>query len=128
VVTDNQAGKGARLAEELGRELWAIRDKVEANCLSIDEALDRAERATGGPIVMADVSDNAGIGAPGDSTFLLRRILDRGVKNVVTATYWDPLAVRLSMEAGEGATFDLRIGGKCGPSSGDPVDLKVTVN
>ncbi|MBT5265757.1 MAG: M81 family metallopeptidase, partial [Rhodospirillaceae bacterium] len=28
---------------------------------------------------------------------------------------------------GEGATFDLRVGGKCGLASGDPLDLRVTV-
>jgi microcystin degradation protein MlrC len=31
------------------------------------------------------------------------------------------------MEAGEGAQFDLRLGGKMGPMSGDPLDLRVTV-
>jgi microcystin degradation protein MlrC len=78
--------------------------------------------------VLADVSDNAGGGAPGDSTFILRRILDRGIKSVVSANYWDPIAVRFCIEAGEGASLGLRIGGKCGPESGDPVDLRVTVN
>src|SRR5699024_5781853 len=41
--------------------------------------------------------------------------------------YWDPLAVRICGEAGEGATLDLRVGGKCGVSSGMPVDLRATV-
>ena len=40
---------------------------------------------------------------------------------------WDPVAVRFCLEAGEGATFDLRVGGKCGGASGNPVDLEVTV-
>jgi len=31
------------------------------------------------------------------------------------------------MEAGEGAEFDLRVGGKVGVASGDPVDLRITV-
>jgi microcystin degradation protein MlrC len=37
------------------------------------------------------------------------------------------VAVHLCREAGEGATFDLRIGGKVGPASGAPVDLRITV-
>jgi microcystin degradation protein MlrC len=35
--------------------------------------------------------------------------------------------VQICFEAGVGSTFDLRIGGKCGVASGDPVDLRVTV-
>jgi microcystin degradation protein MlrC len=33
----------------------------------------------------------------------------------------------MCQEGGEGATLDLRIGGKCGPMSGDPVDLRVRI-
>jgi len=77
--------------------------------------------------VIADTADNAGGGAPGDSTFILRRLLERGITNVASGYYWDPVAVRFCMDAGIGATFALRIGGKTGKSSGDPVDLVVTV-
>jgi len=57
----------------------------------------------------------------------LRRALERGTTGLLMGHFWDPLAVRFAVEAGEGATLMLRIGGKCGPSSGDPVDLEVTV-
>jgi microcystin degradation protein MlrC len=33
----------------------------------------------------------------------------------------------MAMDAGVGAQLDLRIGGKVGPMSGDPLDLRVTV-
>ena len=35
--------------------------------------------------------------------------------------------MRICREAGIGATLPLRLGGKCGPMSGDPLDLTVTV-
>ena len=38
-----------------------------------------------------------------------------------------PELIELCAEAGAGATIDLRIGGKLGPTSGDPLDLRVTV-
>src|SRR3546814_9831562 len=44
-----------------------------------------------------------------------------------TALFWDLGAVALCQSAGIGATLNLRIGGKCGPLSGDPLDLRVTV-
>ena len=49
------------------------------------------------------------------------------MRDAASGLYWDPVAVRFCMEAGEGAALDLRIGGKCGPDSGNPVDLAVTV-
>ncbi len=68
-----------------------------------------------------------GGGAPSDATFLLRAILERGMRDVAIGIFWDPIALRICKEAGEGATLDLRLGGKCGPMSGDPLDLRVTV-
>ena len=127
VVADGDAGKAAALAADLGARLWAMREETRPAALAIDEALDRALAAGAGPVVLADVSDNAGGGAPSDSTFILERLIARGVRDVASGLYWDPVAVRFCMEAGEGASLNLRIGGKCGPDSGDPVDLAVTV-
>ena len=104
-----------------------MREAVTARFLTMDEAIDRALAVDGGPVVIADVSDNAGGGAPGDATFFLRRLLDLGIRNAASGYYWDPMAVRACMEAGIGARFVLRVGGKCGVASGDPVDLTVTV-
>ncbi len=127
VIADGDRAKAAALAAQLAREIWALRSQTVTPHDTIDQALDRLPSASGGPLVIADVADNAGGGAPGDSTFILRRILDRGLKDVVSGCYWDPQAVQMCIEAGEGATFELRIGGKCGRASGDPVDLVVTV-
>ena len=77
--------------------------------------------------MLADVADNAGGGAPSDSTAILRRLVERGIRDVATGCYWDRGAVEICRTAGIGATLDLRIGGKLGPASGDPVDLTVTV-
>jgi microcystin degradation protein MlrC len=127
VVTDNRPEHGAALAEQLGRDLFAMRHEATPKYLSIDEALDRALAIEGGPVVLADVSDNSGGGAPGDSTFMLRRILERGIQGAAIGCIWDPIAVSVAKEAGDEAQLDLRIGGKMGKSSGDPVDLNVVV-
>lgn len=127
VVADGDAGKAKAVAKQLGDEIWNLRDQTVAEHLSIDDALDRAVAAAEGPVVLADVSDNAGGGAPSDSTFVLRRIVERNITDVATGLYWDPVAVRFCKEAGEGGHFDLRIGGKCGVASGEPIDLRITV-
>lgn len=127
VIADRDPAKAERLAARLGQVIWELRDKTRQHYDSIDEAIDRALGAQAGPVVLADVADNAGAGAPSDNTAILHRLLERGVTDVATGCYWDPVAVRFCTEAGLGSTFDLRIGGKCGVASGSPVDLRVTV-
>jgi len=125
VVTDGDAALAHSLAERLGREFWELREATRATAMGIDEALDIGPGA--GPVVLADIADNPGGGAPGDSTFILRRLVELGVADVALGALWDLGAVHICKSAGVGAQLDLRIGGKCGPTSGMPVDLRVTV-
>jgi microcystin degradation protein MlrC len=126
-VTDGDASLATRVAQEFGERFWSMRRDASLAGASVEEALDAAAVATDGPIVLADFADNAGGGAPGDSTFLLRAMLERGIDNAVSGTYYDPIAVDTCFEAGEGATIDLRFGGKLGAASGSPIDAPVMV-
>jgi microcystin degradation protein MlrC len=127
VVTDNDLPKAQALADKLMRELWALREATRAKVVSIDEAIDQALAIDGGPVVLGDGADNPGGGATGDSTFVLRRLLERGIGGVVIGAFWDLGAIAICESAGVGAVIDLRLGGKCGPLSGDPIDLRATV-
>jgi len=55
-----------------------MREEVAIPFLALEEALDRGFASDLAPVVIADGSDNPGGGAPGDSTFFLRRLLERG--------------------------------------------------
>lgn len=125
VVTDNDPTLARCVADRLGAEFWSLRDLIGPETVGIDEALDTAPGQ--GPVVLADVADNPGGGAAGDSTFILRRLVERRVANVAIGALWDLGAVHICKSVGVGAQLDLRIGGKCGPASGLPVDLRVTV-
>ncbi|MGE0719243.1 MAG: M81 family metallopeptidase [Alphaproteobacteria bacterium] len=127
VYTDNDPEKAARIAEQLGRELWDMRNDVRPPFLTIDEALDKGVARNQGTVVIADPSDNAGGGAASDSTYLLRRMLERKITDAALGPIWDPVAVRMCFNAGEGTRFALRFGGKIAPTSGDPIDAMVTV-
>jgi len=127
VITDDNPTKAEEVAEQLGQKFFALRHQLDIGSLPLDEALDKALAIDEYPVVVADQSDNAGGGAPSDSTFVLKALLDRGAENVAVAMMWDPIAVKVAMSAGENATLDLRLGGKMGPMSGDPLDLTVTV-
>ncbi len=127
VIADGDIAKAQAVARQLARELWDMRAETVTQHDTIDEAIDHGLSGGGGPVVLADVADNAGGGAPSDNTAILRRLVDRGITDAVIGLFWDPQAVQFCLEAGEGARFLLRIGGKCGPASGAPVDLMATV-
>jgi microcystin degradation protein MlrC len=127
VYADGDRAKAQRLARQLADEVIALRDALTVRYLDVDTALDRALAAEGGPIVLADRSDNPGSGASGDSTFILRRLLERGITDAALGPLWDPIAVRIAFDAGIGARLWLRIGGKTSPMSGDPLDAECTV-
>ena len=127
VVTDNDLAAAQQLADQLGREFYDLREATRSQPLGVDAALDQAMAVAGGPVVLADIADNAGGGAPADSTFILQRVVERGIGNAVLGPFWDLGAVRICCDAGIGAIIELRVGGKCGPVSGWPVDLRVTV-
>ena len=128
VVTDGDEARGLALARELGEEIWATRQQTSARQTTLSEAMDRLAAHEGGrPLVLADIADNAGGGAGSDSTFILQALVQRGIGGVALAPFWDLGAVQVCCEAGVGARLALRVGGKLGPLSGDPVDLRVTV-
>ena len=77
--------------------------------------------------MIADTTDNAGGGAPSDNTTFIHRLIARGVQGAAVAPIWDPIAVRLAFDAGEGAKLPFRFGGKTAKASGPPVDAEVEV-
>ena len=127
VCCDGAIERADSLARALAREFFALRDEIVTPALSMDAAIEQALAEKRGPVVIADTADNPGGGAPGDSTYLLRRIIERGLDNVGVGMIYDPAAVRFATAAGEGADLELRIGGKLSTLSGDPLDLRVKV-
>lgn len=127
VVTDGDKALADRLATEIGEEFVGMRGRTAPDYLLPDEALVAARGVNGSPVVMADPADNAGGGAPTDNTTILRTMIAHDVQDAALGPIWDPVAVRLCFDAGQGASFPLRFGGKTGPASGQPVDAMVTV-
>ena len=131
VITDNEPEKGLKLAENVGRMLFEHRHDMRHELLSVEDTLAETKAIIqsnpGKPVVIADSTDNPGGGAPGDSTTLLQALLYHGLRNIAIATIWDPIAAQIAIEAGEGAWLPLRIGGKMGPYSGNPIDVYAEV-
>ena len=117
------------MADEVAERFVALVEHGPVTRLGVAEALDLAlskERA-GGPVIIADSADNPGGGAACDSTFLLRAMIERDVRNAALGMIWDPQAASIAADAGVGSQIPLRIGGKVGPLSGEPVDVLAEV-
>ena len=125
VITDKD--KAGRVATAIGEEFVSMRGKTAPPAVPFEEGISAAVGFNGAPVVLADPADNAGGGAPSDNTTILRRLIERDVQDAAVGPIWDPIAVRLCFDAGEGAAFPLRFGGKIGPTSGQPIDAMVTV-
>jgi microcystin degradation protein MlrC len=126
VATDENSANAEALATELAQRFVHARYSTP-QLVDVNTALDQAESAGPGPVVIADVCDNAGGGAPGDSTFLLDALLRRNIGNAALALLWDPEAVNIATDAGQGAQLSVRIGGKTAVTSGPPLDVLAEV-
>jgi microcystin degradation protein MlrC len=128
VVAEPDQAEVPDLARQIGRQFFAAWGETSGQRRPIDEILDEiAASPEAGSFVIADVADNAGGGAGADSTFILRRLIERGVEDAALAMIWDPIAVDFAYQAGIGNRLTLRLGGKTGPFAGLPVDGVATV-
>jgi microcystin degradation protein MlrC len=123
VATAGDQGLADALADELAAEAWRLRRDFLHTALSPKDAVARALALDGRPVVLADIADNTGGGAGGDTTEVLRELLRVGAKSVTVACLWDPAAAAACVAAGVGGTLTLEVGGKVDPAHGAPLTL-----
>lgn len=88
----------------------------------------REGRQGGGPVIVADYTDAPGGGAYGDSTVLLRAMMEAGLTDAAFGAIFDPKAAAAACDAGEGARLRLAFGGWIDPRfSGTPIEAEVEV-
>ncbi len=123
VCTDADPALAERLADQLAAVAWEHRREFQHSAPSVREAVERARRVDGRPVVLADIADNTGGGAAGDTTEILREILRVGARETTVACIWDPEAVQACRRAGVDSTVTLRVGGKIDPRHGAPIEV-----
>ncbi len=103
-----------------------FRDPLLPASEAVAEAM-RFSRDGAGPVVIADPQDNPGAGGVGDSTGLLRALLDAGARNAALSMLWDPAAAGAAHAAGEGVEVAVSLGGSHPDSGGPSVPVRATV-
>ncbi|MGV3490300.1 MAG: M81 family metallopeptidase [Devosia sp.] len=126
-VADRDPANAQRAAEDFARRFYAIREQATLPFVPMADAIAEAQRPGEKPLLLADTSDQTGGGAPGDTTYMIRALLDAGITDVVYGPLWDPLAVGICMSLGVGARAKLRLGGKFEPHSGPCLDVDAEI-
>lgn len=118
--------RGQAIAEAFMDYAWETRDYRGIDFVPIPEAIARARAAKPGdkPLVIADYTDNPGGGGYGDSTALLKAIVEAQLPRAAFCAICDPEAVLAGQAAGVGRTATIRLGGKTDPAmGGGPLEL-----
>ena len=115
-VSDGQPEIARRAARRVSEAVWKRREgfveEYSGPAEGIEKAVELAATDDDGPVVVAEMNDNPGGGAPADGTPVLRELLDQDVKNAGFAIMQDPEAVEACIEAGVGARVTITVGGK----------------
>ena len=93
------------------------------------DAVQRAQKTglPGAPVVLADTQDNPGAGGNGDTTGILRALIEQNARDAVLGMLIDPACALLAHDAGPGATFAFNLGGKSGVLGDAPFKGEFTV-
>ena len=94
-----------------------VADAEKDFAMELHDAPDAVRRAktrgeAGKPVVMADTQDNPGAGGNGDTTGLLRSLIDQNAQDAVLGMLIDGSSAQRAHEAGQGSTLVFNLGGK----------------
>jgi microcystin degradation protein MlrC len=126
-VTDNDLAGAERIADQLAELCWERRHEQPPEFPSPREAIAQARsaklRRKLGCVVMADASDVVTAGAPGDSTHLLRALLDDAGGLLSYCAVRDPAAAAKLWTNAPGDRVALAIGGTLDPARSKPLPV-----
>ena len=108
VVVTGESAAANNAADELSAAVWASRDAFRPALVSVDDAVAQALRSDG-PIVLAEVADNVGGGAPGNMTELLGALIEADAQGAVAVLH-DPAAAAAAAAEGVGNDVELEAG------------------
>lgn len=108
--------KEKEVASAVERLRGAVADSEKNFAMELHAAPEAVRRAKGRgepgtPVILADTQDNPGAGGNGDTTGLLRSLIDQNAADAVLGMLIDPASAQRAHEAGQGASIGFQLGG-----------------
>jgi microcystin degradation protein MlrC len=105
------------VASAVERLRGAVADSEKEFAIELHAAPDAVRRARslgapGAPVILADTQDNPGAGGNGDTTGLLRCLIEQDARDAVLGMLIDPASAQRAHEAGLGSTVAFALGGR----------------
>jgi microcystin degradation protein MlrC len=99
----------AALSLDLAKRAWGMKERFKRGMMALSDATqlaasvgrDRRRK----PIILADVADNPGGGARGNTTYLLRALKSASARGVIFGVFNDAALAAQAHQLGEGAEF-----------------------
>lgn len=114
-------------ADDIAQKLFARRDAFRTSLPTPAQGLQAALQKPG-LVCVVEPSDNPLSGGIGDTTGLLRVLLDMKIDGeAVFAFLYDPDLVQAAKAVGTGATINAKLGGRIAPHFGAPVEARAEV-
>lgn len=105
-----------------------LRDEFDRTLLTPASAVERAMHIEGeGPVVLADVQDNAGAGASSDTTGILHALANAHVPSALLGMICDADVAATAHARGDGNTLSATLGGKSGIPGDAPFHAEFNV-
>jgi len=129
VIADRDQAAAEAHAQAIANAFWARRRAFATELIPPAEAVRLARAREEGTVILCDSADATTSGSTGDSTAVLRAVLDAAREGAMPAGHIallnvvDPPAVAAAFEAGVGANVTLDVGGLLAPRYFQPVRI-----
>jgi microcystin degradation protein MlrC len=115
-VTDGDEELAARTADRIADAAWSVRAVPHPRSYTAEEAVAQAKKRwlarNTGTLVICDVADAVGAGAPGENTWILKALLSGAPELVSYVPIRDAQAAQAAWGKAPGETVTVTVGGK----------------
>ncbi|ESX29586.1 Microcystin LR degradation protein MlrC [Mesorhizobium sp. LSHC440B00] len=127
ITYEGNEAKHRAFAEAIADDIWQKRFEVLNSYISVEEAADfaKAYGRGAGPLIIADYADNPGGGSYGDSTNLLKALMDAGIADAAFGPMVDAETAKKLHGHTVGDRVQVKLGGKFDPRfGGGPLEIE----
>ncbi len=111
--------------DRLAERFMEAEAEFDSRLISAAAAVEKAVNLTA-PVIIADPQDNPGAGGTGDTTGILKALVNANVEDAILGLLFDPESASKAHEAGVGAQISLSLGGTYREYS-EPLSCRVKV-